>query len=137
MIDRELWSELRGFDPTFFMYGDEVDLCIRAKKKGAAPKITPRATIIHHGGGSEPSSEDKLIKVFKGRVTVMNHHWSPLAAWIGRIVMVLGVGLRSLANAIVSSPGRKGGGQDGETKVWKGAFKRRREWSDGWEVVSR
>ena len=30
MIDRDLWKQLGGFDPLFFMYGEEADLCRRA-----------------------------------------------------------------------------------------------------------
>ncbi len=30
LIGRELWEALDGFDPDFFMYGEEADLCLRA-----------------------------------------------------------------------------------------------------------
>ncbi len=36
MIDKKLWSSLRGFEQDFFMYGEDADLCLRAKKKGAS-----------------------------------------------------------------------------------------------------
>jgi N-acetylglucosaminyl-diphospho-decaprenol L-rhamnosyltransferase len=47
LIDRDLWEALGGFDRAFFMFGEEADLCMRARKLGARPKITPAATIIH------------------------------------------------------------------------------------------
>lgn len=134
LIDKKLWIEIDGFDPVFFMYGDEVDLCIRARKKGASPKITSSAKIIHHGGGSEPSTEDKLIKVFKGRVTVMKRHWNPLAVKLGTILMIATVAIRAIAMHFIKSPEGKGSGQDGNTKVWGRAFKRRKEWSSGWPL---
>ena len=42
LIERRLWDELGGFDCDFFMYGEEADLCYRARKIGARPLITPR-----------------------------------------------------------------------------------------------
>src|SRR5689334_3297229 len=53
LIRRTLWQELRGFDPTYFMYGEEADLCLRAAKRGARPMLTPEATIIHYGSASD------------------------------------------------------------------------------------
>lgn len=136
MIDRPLWEELGGFDPTFFMYGDEVDLCLRARKLGARPKITPKATIIHYGGGSEPSSEDKLVKVLKGRATVMREHWMPPAAVLGRWTLISMAGIRALGSKFLRPPERKGGGRDGHNDVWSAVFRRRREWCSGWEPVN-
>lgn len=134
LIDRDLWIRLNGFNPIFFMYGDEVDLCIRARKMGASPRITPTAKIIHYGGGSEPSTEDKLIKVFKGRITVMKCHWNPVAAKLGSAIMFITVGIRVLFAPIFKSPVRKGAGQDGKTQIWSGVLKRRKEWIKGWPL---
>lgn len=135
MIEKSLWERLGGFNPTFFMYGDEVDLCIRARKLGARPRITPAATIIHYGGGSEPSSEDKLVKVFKGRVTVMKVHWRPLAAILGPWILLATAGLRAVGSLVFHPPQRQGGGQDGRSDVWPSVFRRRSEWATGWEPL--
>jgi GT2 family glycosyltransferase len=134
MIEKSLWDRLGGFNPAFFMYGDEVDLCLRARKLGARPWVTPDATIIHHGGGSEPSGEDKLVKVLKGRVTVMMRHWRPAAAMAGRRILTATAALRALASLVLRPPQRQGRGQDGRTDVWAAVFRRRGEWSAGWEV---
>ena len=53
LIKRSLWDRLGGFDPAYFMYGEEADLCLRARTFGARPVVTPEATIIHYGGASE------------------------------------------------------------------------------------
>lgn len=136
MIDKALWQQLGGFDPTFFMYGDEVDLCLRARKLGAQPKITPKATIIHYGGGSEPSSEDKLVKVLKGRATVMRAHWRRPAASLGRWTLVATAGIRAVGSRFLRPPERKGGGCDGRSDVWSAVFRRRHEWCAGWQPAN-
>jgi N-acetylglucosaminyl-diphospho-decaprenol L-rhamnosyltransferase len=79
LIDRDLWERLDGFDPQFFMYGEEADLCIRARKLGARPTITPTATIVHHGRASEPDRAEQRIKVLAGRITLMQRHRSRFA----------------------------------------------------------
>ena len=132
LIDKPLWDQLGGFNRKFFMYGDEVDLCIRARNLGAQPRITPNATIIHYGGGSEPSSEEKLIKVFKGRVTVMEEHWVPAAARLGRWMLLATAGIRVIGSLVCHAPQRPGAGLDGRTDVWRAVFRRRVEWSNGW-----
>ena len=60
------------------MYGEEADLCHRARQIGARPMITPTATIIHYGGASEAEKTDKRIKLLAGKITLMRRHWSAL-----------------------------------------------------------
>lgn len=132
LIEKSMWDKLGGFNKVFFMYGDEVDLCIRARKLGARPRITPTATIIHYGGASEPSSEDKLVKVFKGRVTVMKMHWRPLAARLGSWLLLFAAGFRAVGSWVIRPPQRQGGGLDGRTDMWSAVFRRRKDWASGW-----
>lgn len=83
LIKRSLWNKLNGFDERFFMYGEEADLCLRAKKIGYSPMITPNAEIIHFGGASEKIRSDKLIKLLKAKVQLIKNHWNPLIQYLG------------------------------------------------------
>ena len=94
LIDRKLWNQLGGFDPKFFMYGEEADLCIRAYQRGARPLFTPSATIIHYGSAAEISAVNKRIQLFKAKVTLINRHWSPLTRYLGRTLLILGAHTR-------------------------------------------
>ncbi len=49
---RETFERLGGFDETFFMYFEEVDLCYRLFLQGKQIYFVPEAEIIHVGGGS-------------------------------------------------------------------------------------
>lgn len=137
LIDRTLWDSLGGFNPDFFMYGEEADLCYRARKYGAHPRITPEATIIHHGGQSEPSSADKLIKVMKGKVTLANAHWSRPSRWLARLLFLLAVVLRAVASVGIHPRTQRGAGLDNDSDIWYQAYARRREWIDGWPLTGR
>lgn len=134
LIDQDLWKRLGGFNRAFFMYGDEVDLCLRARQLGARPRYSPDAKIIHYGGGSETSSEDKLVKVFRGRITVMKVHWHPVKACLGQWIMVATAGLRAVASTVLRPPQRQGGGRDGRSDIWPAVFRRRGEWFSGWDT---
>lgn len=123
LISRELWEELDGFQEKYFMFGEETDLCLRAAKLGYRPMITPDAQIVHHVGASYGANEDRIVKVFKGRVTLIRDHWSPLLREIGVFLLVLGVAVRSLGSRV-----RRSARLDG----WRAAWRRRREWLEGY-----
>ena len=52
MIRKSAFESVNGFDPSFFMYLEEVDLCYRLSQLGWQVHFTPRATITHLGGTS-------------------------------------------------------------------------------------
>lgn len=81
LLKRATWETLGGFDPAFFMYGEEADLCLRAHRLGAKPRVTPEATIVHYGGASEKARADKLVRLFKAKRLLFERHCSPPARW--------------------------------------------------------
>ena len=83
LITRSLWQRLGGFDPLFFMYGEEADLCLRAKRLGARPVLAPQATIIHYGGASETKRASKMMKLRRQGVDRSAPFSSPRApSWL-------------------------------------------------------
>ena len=48
----EKMQQLRGFDDQFHMFGEDVDLCLRAKKEGIQCYYWPEAKLWHHVSGS-------------------------------------------------------------------------------------
>lgn len=53
-IPKVLWQKLGGFDPRFFMYNEDLDLCFRARSVGIPVYYIPQSTIIHAYQGKEP-----------------------------------------------------------------------------------
>lgn len=51
-IRTSAFKEVDGFDPRFFMYFEETDLCYRLGTKGWETHFTPVTTVIHKGGAS-------------------------------------------------------------------------------------
>jgi GT2 family glycosyltransferase len=51
-IRREAFEAVGGFDPSFFMYFEETDLCKRLWQAGWEVHFSPEAEIVHVGGAS-------------------------------------------------------------------------------------
>jgi hypothetical protein len=131
LIDADLWRRLGGFDPAFFMYAEEADLCLRARRLGARPTITPEATIIHHGHASEPTATDQRVKLFAGRITLTKRHDGPIGAWLGTRLYVVAVVARAYGLDLV---GRLTGAKRlrDSAAAWRDLWARRELWIDGW-----
>ncbi len=124
LIPRDLWQELGGFDPLFFMYGEDADLCLRARQLGASCHITPEATIIHHGGKSEKARAGKIVRLFRAKSQLFRRYWSPLLARLGcrlldfwTLVRIVGFRALRLKNRHADSH-----------QTWAEVWKSRREW---------
>lgn len=76
LIRKPLWDDLCGFDPEFFMYGEDADLCLRANQLGHRSVICPQACLIHHGGRSESVPADKLVKLLDAKRRLYRRHWT-------------------------------------------------------------
>lgn len=125
LITRDLWNRLGGFDPAFFMYGEEADLCLRARRLGAQPGIDTTASIVHYGGASEKVRADKLVRLIKAKVQLIRRHWSPLLAPVGVAMLTLWPLTRTVAWRIIGIVKRTGEGASTWAEVWR----RRGEWT--------
>ena len=63
----EVINQLNGFDERFNMYGEDVDLCLRAKKMGINCYYSPDAKLWHYVSASLGGAFSiwKLIRKFK------------------------------------------------------------------------
>lgn len=52
MFKKSLWKKLKGFDKQFFLYWEDADFCIRAKKLGLKIILLPQAQMWHQGSAS-------------------------------------------------------------------------------------
>lgn len=86
LIERAFWNELGGFDLSFVMYGEETDLCHRARARGARPRVTPDATIVHYVGASSTRRSNKEALVLKAQLTLVERH---LPGWRKRPALFL------------------------------------------------
>jgi GT2 family glycosyltransferase len=130
LIRTALWRELGGFDSRFFMYGEEVDLCARARARGWRPVITPAATIVHLGGASRSSAAAKRIQVARARASIVALHWPAFWRPWGRAMLWLWVANRYAAAAALARLGRDPAGR---RALWAEVWRARGDWLGGWQ----
>ena len=130
LIARETWDRLGGFDPVFVMYGEEADLCLRARRIGARPAITPEAEIIHYGGASETVRTDKLVRLLRAKAELVKRHFAPGTRELGLTLNAARPASRLLALSVLSRLTGRPRFRDAAA-AWRNVWHRRPEWRNG------
>lgn len=126
LTTRAHWDALGGFDPHFFMYGEDADLCLRASAAGLQPVLVPEAHIIHFGGASEPKRADKMVRLFTAKAQLCRLHYTGLHA--GACVAMLGLwSVARIAMFSVASPFKPTAAS--RKREWQEIWRARRIWS--------
>lgn len=128
MVRRDAWERLGGFDDRYFMYGEDADLCERARAAGYSPRFIPSAVVEHEVGGSSAEG-GKLVLLHRGKVTYLRKLWPAGHAALGVRLLLLGVALRSFAARVGAFPEQSGRSSGA---AWQEAWARREEWRGGW-----
>ena len=98
MIKKEVIEKIGGLDEDIFMYGEDVELCFRAKKAGFKVGWTDSATIMHIGGGSTKDPAYKQwIGEFNGLIYIYKKNYGKVAAIYLKTVIIFCVILRMIA----------------------------------------
>lgn len=119
LIKRDLWDRLGGFAPEFFMYGEDTDLCLRAHALGFHPRITPDATIVHAGSGTEDDKIRKIRQVLAARALLVRKHFSPLL----RPLALMLIALRPMVGRVMARRELR--------PLWSDIWALRRDWLAG------
>jgi len=61
LVRRSAWDAIGGFDPSMWLYAEDLDLCWRAARTGARTRYVPAATVVHHvsAATSQAFGEDR------------------------------------------------------------------------------
>lgn len=103
MIRTALMKRLNGFDPRFFLYWEEIDVCKRAEDAGFETWALGTA-LAHHVGGASSSPDDTRIggciakHYFQSRYYYMVKHHGRLAATIAEVGEFVLLVMRSLVD---------------------------------------
>ncbi|MCB6179835.1 glycosyltransferase family 2 protein [Rhodobacter sp. Har01] len=124
LIRREVWNRLGGFDLSFVMYGEEADLCLRARAIGARPRITPAAEIVHYAGASEKVRADKMVRLLRAKVLLIKRHFPAWQRPLGLAVFRLWPLSRVWGTRLL--------GRRQAAESWAEIWRRRGEWWSGW-----
>lgn len=51
-VRRAVWEELNGLDPAYYIYGEDVDFCLRARARGWSIRYDPAGRVLHEVSAS-------------------------------------------------------------------------------------
>lgn len=122
LMGRADFDRIGGMDERFFLYGEDAEFSVRARRNGLRPVLVPDAVIIHEVGGSTSNSGRKMAMVMAGKATLFRLAWSPLRARLGILLLQAGALLR---HTLGSLAGTKNG-------TWTEVWRSRRKWRDGY-----
>jgi hypothetical protein len=130
LIETEMWQKLGGFDPRFFMYGEEADLCLRAAALGATPALTPNATIIHYGGASQQVEAEKMIRLLSAKAELIKRYFPPISRQLGLMLFQLWAFFRAVRAQLSSAISRDHARAATARTRWE-VWQRRAQWRLG------
>lgn len=119
LIEKRLWDRLGGFAPEFFMYGEDADLCLRARALGYRPAVTPGATIVHYGGATETSTARKNKRLLAAKALLIRKHFPKLTRPFALALLAL----RPWLKCTLSGQRERG--------VWRDVWAVRQKWLAG------
>jgi hypothetical protein len=96
LLRRDAVEEVGGFDPAFFMFSEEVDLCYRMRAAGWAVEFTPDAEFVHLGGASTAPAWDRMFREqLRGHLRFFAKHHGLAQAERARRLLLVSLRLRS------------------------------------------
>lgn len=95
---------VKGFDEDFFMYDEDIDLCLRAKQAGFMVWYYPQTITIHYKGQPYKVSRRSLYVFHQSKWIYYKKHLAPKYNFLFNFLIYLGIwahyGLQSAANAL-------------------------------------
>jgi N-acetylglucosaminyl-diphospho-decaprenol L-rhamnosyltransferase len=91
VIRRQAWNDISGFDPRFFMYMEDVDLCWRAGQAGWKVFYEPAAEVTHIQGVSTDRTPYRMIVIHHRSLWRFAVRTTP--GWRRALLPLVGAGL--------------------------------------------
>ncbi|WP_442678709.1 glycosyltransferase family 2 protein [Sphingomonas sp. ASY06-1R] len=89
LMSRKAWVALGGFDESFFLYAEEVDLMLRFKRAGFQAMVTDQARVVHDIGGADQLSPQRSMYKTRGDMHFLRKHWGwPMATAGGSLIWI-------------------------------------------------
>ena len=97
MVRRAALDQIHGFDPEYYLYGEDMDFCWRTKLAGWKVVYYPGAAITHFGGqgGTGKKKIYATIEWHRAMWIFYRKHRAPNASLIERVLVYAGIGLKA------------------------------------------
>lgn len=88
-LPKALFQRINGFDEDFFLYFEDVDLCLRAREQGAKIVSIDQFFLLHQGGKSFSSSKEQKKHFYISQQRYYAKHRSSLEGYLLRVLRVV------------------------------------------------
>lgn len=110
MIRAEALHGVGLLDEGYFMYTEEVDLCLRLRRAGWDLYWLPSLSVLHHGGQSTKLASRKMfLHLYRSKLRYFRKQFGPRAARTYKLILAFASLLRLVPSPIAyleSEPGR-------------------------------
>lgn len=86
MVRKDVFEKAGKFDENYFMYFEDVDLCLRVKKMGYKIAVNPAAKIFHEGGKSFESEREKKRLYYASQDYYLRKNFGAAGAGLVKLV---------------------------------------------------
>ena len=97
MIRRQVVEQIGLLDERFFMYGEELDWCLRARRAGWAVMYCPDARIVHYKGESTKyNSRKAAVEFYRAMYLFHKKHFAAACSPVTNSLIYTGIFLKAL-----------------------------------------
>jgi GT2 family glycosyltransferase len=100
MVRREAWDAVGGFDPAYFMYGEDLDLSLRLRVAGWDVGVVPAARVEHDYSFAKGD--------YKWFYLERNRWWTVIGAYPGPLLLLVLPALLAFDVALLAVAAREG-----------------------------
>lgn len=127
LVRRSAITRLGGFDESYFLYGEDLDLCRRLRLSGWRLVALPDEWAVHQSGGSSASGWDRELHWWRGTMQFAARWWSAPAWWAAvaaatlrwaRLVTLRPRGAREAWRALVGAARVHRRADEGARRAW-------------------
>jgi len=96
LVRRSAFQQINGFDESYFLYGEDLDLCRRLRASGGRLVAIPEVFAVHDSGGSSSGWWERELHWWQGTMQFAARWWSTprwIAALGAAVVRFVGLSL--------------------------------------------
>ncbi len=104
---RDYFESVGGFDENLFLYEEEMDVMLPARRMGKEVRYCAEARVIHHHGassGEHQASDASLFHLYRSKYYTFRKHYGAVVAWLTFMADYLVFRLSTALNGLRGSP---------------------------------
>lgn len=89
MVRKAILDEIGFLDGDYFIYSEEVDLCLRLQRTGWSLYYVPDSKVIHLGGQSTRQvATDMFLQLYLGKLKYFRKHYGTFAGQVYKLILL-------------------------------------------------